>query len=454
MKPRILIVDDDQGTLASLSRAFALEGYTAITSASAARALERLQEEPVDAILSDVVMPEMDGLEFLTRVKEQAPDVPVILMSGQATVETALKATRLGALDFVEKPVGLDRLLLTLRNALRLDRLQRENRELQRYWQDELALIGDSPSMQALRRLIERAAPSDMAILILGENGTGKELVARAVHDLSPRRAGPFVKMNCAAVPAELIESELFGHEKGSFSGAVAQRRGRFEQADGGTLFLDEIGDMSAPMQAKLLRVLQDGEITRVGGTGVVRVDVRLISATNRDLDTLLASDRFREDLYYRINTVTLRTPPLREHPGDVPALAAHFVAAASRRNHWKPRPLAPDALELLRQQPWKGNVRELRNVIERALILSDADPVTAADVRQALPASGPSRPGVLPTEGALRDLVDAYERELIRERLRSMAGHVTNAARSLGLERSHLYKKCKQLGIDIREGT
>ncbi len=455
MKPRILIVDDDQGTLASLSRAFALEGYTAITSSSGARALERLLEEPVDAILSDVVMPEMDGLEFLARVKERAPEVPVILMSGQATVETALKATRLGALDFVEKPVGLDRLLLTLRNALRLDRLQRENRELQRYWHDELALIGDSGVMQSLRRLIERAAPSDMAILILGENGTGKELVARAVHDLSARRSHPFVKMNCAAVPAELIESELFGHEKGAFSGAVAQRRGRFEQADGGTLFLDEIGDMSAPMQAKLLRVLQDGEITRVGGTGVVKVDVRLISATNRDLDTLLSEDRFREDLYYRINTVTLRTPPLREHSADVPALAAHFVDAASRRNHWKARRLAPDALDLLRQQPWKGNVRELRNVIERVLILSDADPIEAADVRQALPASvGAARPGVLPTEGVLRDLVDAYERDLIRERLRRMGGHVTNAARSLGLERSHLYKKCKQLGIDIREGT
>jgi len=454
MKPRILIVDDDQGTLLSLSRAFALEGYTAITSSSAARALERLLEEPVDAILSDVVMPEMDGLEFLARVKQQAPEVPVILMSGQATVETAMKATHLGALDFVEKPIGLDRLLLTLRNALRLDHLQRENRELQRYWQDELALIGDSASMQALRRLIERAAPSDMPVLILGENGTGKELVARAVHDLSPRRAHPFVKMNCAAVPAELIESELFGHEKGAFSGAVTQRRGRFEQADSGTLFLDEIGDMAASMQAKLLRVLQDGEITRVGGTGVVKVNVRLISATNRDLDALLAEDRFREDLYYRINTVTIRTPPLREHAADVPALATHFIAAASRRNHWKPRRLASEAMDLLRQQPWKGNVRELRNVIERVLILSDADPISAADVRLALPASGPARGGALPVEGALRDLVDAYERELIKERLRSLGGHVTNAARSLGLERSHLYKKCRQLGIDIREGT
>src|SRR5574341_472033 len=281
MKPRILIVDDDPGTLASLSRAFALEGYTALTASSAARALERLDDEPVDAVLSDVVMPEMDGLAFLARLKERAPEVPVILMSGQATVDTAVKATRLGALDFVEKPVGLDRLLLTLRNALRLDRLQRENRELQHYWREELALIGESAPMVALRALVERAAPSDVPILVAGENGTGKELVARAIHDLSPRRGGPFVKMNCAAVPAELVESELFGHEKGAFSGAVALRRGRFEQADGGTLFLDEIGDMPAPMQAKLLRVLQDGEFARVGGAADLKADVRVISATN-----------------------------------------------------------------------------------------------------------------------------------------------------------------------------
>ena len=455
MKPKILIVDDDQGTLASLSRAFALEGYTAVTAPSAARGLEKLAEEPVDAVLSDVVMPEMDGLEFLSRVKERAPDVPVILMSGQATVETAVKATRMGALDFVEKPVGLDRLLLTLRNALRLDRLQRENRELQKYWQDELALIGDSPAMAALRSLVERAAPSDVPILIQGENGTGKELVARAVHDLSPRSGQSFVKMNCAAVPAELVESELFGHEKGAFSGAVAQRRGRFEQADGGTLFLDEIGDMPAPMQAKLLRVLQDGEITRVGGAGEIRVDVRVISATNKDIDTLLAEGRFREDLYYRISTLTVKTPPLREHAGDVTALAAHFVEGACRRNHWKPRRLSPDAVELLRQQPWKGNVRELRNVVERLLILSDADPIGAADARAALTSGATSgRPPAAPATGSLRELADAFEREVIRERLRLAGGHVTNAARSLGLERSHLYKKCKQLGIDMRDET
>jgi DNA-binding NtrC family response regulator len=453
-KPRILIVDDDQGTLASLSRAFALEGYTAVTAPSATRALEKLDDEPVDAILSDVVMPEMDGLEFLARVRERAPEVPVILMSGQASVETAVKATRLGALDFVEKPVGLDRLLLTLRNALRLDRLQRENRELQGYWRDELALIGDSPGLRSLRGLVERAAPSDVPVLILGENGTGKELVARAVHDLSPRSAQPFVKMNCAAVPADLVESELFGHEKGAFSGAISQRRGRFEQADGGTLFLDEIGDMPAAMQAKLLRVLQDGEITRVGGTGEIRVDVRLISATNQDLDGLLREGRFRQDLYYRISTVVAKVPPLRERAGDVPALAEHFVSAASRRNHWKPRRLSSDALELLSQQPWKGNVRELRNVVERALILSGSDPLEAADIRAALPSAPAARAEPVPAEGTLRDLADAYEREVIRERLRRSGGHVTNAARSLGLERSHLYKKCKQLGIDMREET
>jgi DNA-binding NtrC family response regulator len=454
VKPRILIVDDDQGTLASLSRAFALEGYTTATAASAGRALERLQEEPVDAVLSDVVMPEMDGLQFLAKVKERSPDVPVILMSGQATVETAVKATRLGALDFVEKPVGLERLLLTLRNALRLDRLERENRELQRYWKDELSLIGDSAPMASLRGLVERAAPSDLPILILGENGTGKELVARAIHELSPRRAQPFVKMNCAAIPAELVESELFGHEKGAFSGALAQRRGRFEQADGGTLLLDEIGDMPAAMQAKLLRVLQEGEFSRVGGGEEIGVDVRVISATNRDLDTLLADGRFREDLLYRINTLALKVPALRERPGDVPALAGHFAAAACRRNGWKPRRLSPEALELLKQQPWKGNVRELRNVVERALILTEADPILPQDLRGALPAAPAPRPGAIPADGSLRDLVDAHEREVIRERLRALGGHVTNAARSLGLERSHLYKKCKQLGIDIREGT
>jgi DNA-binding NtrC family response regulator len=376
----------------------------------------------------------------------------VILMSGQASVETAVKATRLGALDFLEKPVGLDRLALTLRNALRLDRLERENRELQRYWRDELRLIGESAPMRALRALIERAAPSDMPILILGENGTGKELAARAVHDLSPRKTQPFLKLNCAAIPAELVESELFGHEKGAFSGALAARRGAFEQADGGTLFLDEIGDMPKSMQAKLLRVLQDGTLRRVGGGIELKVDVRLISATNRPIEELLAEDAFREDLYYRISTLTLKTPPLRERPDDVAALAEHFVRSACLRNHWKPRRLAGGAIALLREQPWRGNVRELRNVMERALILCASDPIQAVDLEAALPERPRAAGAAIPQSGALRELVDAYEREVIRERLRVSGGTVASAARSLGLERSHLYKKCKQLGIDMRE--
>jgi len=449
-KPRILIVDDDPGTLESLSRAFALEGLTALAASSAARALERLDTERVDAVLTDVVMPEMDGLSFLQRLREKDPAVPVVVMSGQATLDMAVKATRLGALDFVEKPVGLDRLLLTLRNVLRLDRLERENRDLR--GADTGAILGTSPPMEKLRALILRAAPSDVPILVLGENGTGKELVARAVHASSARREGPFVPMNCAAVPGELIESELFGHEKGAFTGALAQRRGLFEQADGGTLFLDEIGDMPPAMQAKLLRVLQDGRFTRVGGQAALRADVRVISATNRDVEGLLADGRFREDLLYRINTLTLHTPPLRERREDVPQLATHFSEAAAARNRWRVRPFTDEAITLLRQQPWRGNVRELRNVVERVLILAEGDPIGIEEVRAALPTVAKPAAGLLPTQGALRDLVDGFEREVIRERLRVHNGHVTNAARSLDLERSHLYKKCRQLGIDIRE--
>ena len=455
MKPRILVVDDDPGTQRSLAHALELEGYAVVTAGSAGEALSRLQAESVQAVLSDVVMPGASGLELLKSLRERAPELPVILMSGQASIETAVKATQLGAIDFVEKPVGLERLFLTLKNALRLDRLERENRELLRYWSDELQLIGDSARMRALRALIERAAPSDVPILVLGENGTGKELVARAIHELSPRHGGPFVKLNCAAVPAELVESELFGHERGAFSGALERRRGAFEQADGGTLFLDEIGDMPAAMQAKLLRVLQDGSLRRVGATAETRVEVRLISATNRALEALLQDGRFREDLYYRISTLTLEVPALRERREDVPALARHFLASACRRNHWRPRELADDALQRLREQPWRGNVRELRNVIERALILSANETLRDADVQAALGAAGPplerATPAA-PATGALRELVDAFERDVIRERLKASGGNAAAAARSLGLERSHLYKKCKQLGIDMRE--
>jgi len=452
MKPRILIVDDDPGTLESLSRAFALEGYEVATASSARAALERLEGGAVDAVLSDVVMPELDGLALLEEIRARGLQLPVLMMSGEASIDAAVRATRLGALDFVEKPVSLERLLLSLRNVLRLDRLEKQNRELQRYWRQELALVGDGAAMSALRRLIEKAAPSDVPILVLGENGTGKELVARAVHDLSPRSGAAFVKLNCAAVPGELVESELFGHEKGAFSGAVSRRQGRFEEAHGGTLFLDEIGDMPRPMQAKLLRVLQDGVLTRVGGSGEIRVDVRLLSATNQDLDELIREGSFREDLHYRINTVSLRTPSLRERPEDIPALVEHFARGACERNHWKPRSFSPEAVEQLRRQTWKGNVRELRNAVERALILCETEPIDLEELSATLPSTAP-RPGRIPLEGGLREISEAFERDVIRERLRSLGGHVTNTARSLGLERSHLYKKCKQLGVQLGRG-
>ncbi len=451
MKPRILIVDDDPGTLRSLSHGLGLEGYQPLTAGSASEALAKLQHEPVDAVLSDVVMPDVDGLTLLRSLGERAPGLPVILMSGQATLETAVAATRLGAIDFVEKPVGLERLSLTLKNALRLDRLERENKELLRYWKDELQLVGDSAPMRALRALIEKAAPSDVPILVVGENGTGKELVARAVHELSPRRAQPFVKLNCAALPAELVESELFGHEKGAFSGALERRRGAFEQADAGTLFLDEIGDMPAAMQAKLLRVLQDGGLRRVGGSAELRVNVRVISATNRPIEELLEQGRFREDLYYRLSTLTVRAPALRERAEDVPALARHFLEAACRRNHWRARTLEDEALRLLGEQRWRGNVRELKNVVERALILSEGETLGGEAIRAALPPP-PLAPAPAPADGALRELVDAFERQVIKERLKACGGNATSAAKSLGLERSHLYKKCKQLGLDMRE--
>ena len=358
----------------------------------------------------------------------------------------------------MEKPVGLDRLLLTLRNALRLDRLQRENRELQRYWRDELALIGDSAGhARRCARSSSARRPSDVPILILGENGTGKELVARAVHDLSPRRAQPFVKMNCAAVPAELVESELFGHEKGAFSGAVAQRRGRFEQADGGTLFLDEIGDMAAPCRPSSCACSRTARSRAWAAPARSRWTCASSPPPTATSTRCWREGRFREDLYYRINTVTMRTPPLREHAADIPALAAHFVAAAARRNHWKPRRLcrgrpgaaAPAALEGQR-------ARAAQRGGARAHPVRRGSDRRRRRARRRCRAARPPRRRTggrrRPTKARSRDLVDAYERDVIRERLRALGGHVTNAARSLGLERSHLYKKCRQLGIDIRE--
>jgi two-component system, NtrC family, nitrogen regulation response regulator NtrX len=457
-KAHLLLVDDNPNTLASLSRAFRLAGHEATVCDNAARAVELLKTEPFDLILSDVVMPGKSGLELLEDLKTAGVKTPIVLVSGQANIEMAVRATKLGALDFLEKPSSTDKLLVTIENALRLSRLQDENRELR----DRLGkheLIGSGPAMTKLLAQIERVAASETRVCILGETGTGKELVARAIHEKSPRRENSFITLNCAAVPAELIESELFGHEKGAFTGAAAKHLGKFEQADGGTLFLDEIGDMPVAMQAKLLRVLEEGEVERVGGDKPIRVNVRVLVATHRNLEELVKQNGFRRDLFHRIYVFPLALPPLRERLEDFPALVQHFAKQVAVQNGWKEKIFADDAIAELQRYAWPGNIRELRNVVERLVLLVGGESVTAADIRLVLPAASSGHSGndaasngsdAMRT-GTLAERAEAFEREVLLAEIRRQNFHMTNVARTLGLERSHLYKKCQQLGIDLQ---
>jgi DNA-binding NtrC family response regulator len=446
----LLIVDDDANTLASLARAFRLAGHEATVCDNAARALELVQSQRFDMMLSDVVMPAKDGLALLEDLRNAGLALPVVMISGQANIEMAVRATRLGAVDFLEKPLSTDKLLLTVDNVLKLKRLEDENRQLrQRVGTREIVHSGEA--MRRVMAQVDRVAASEARVCILGETGTGKELIARALHDRSPRRDGPFVTLNCAAVPAELIESELFGHEKGSFTGAAARHLGKFEQAHKGTLFLDEIGDMPVLMQAKLLRVLEGGQVERVGGDKPITVDVRVVVATHRNLDELVKKGQFRQDLYHRIYVFPLRLPALRERREDIPALVTHFAGQISDQNGWKPKPFLPDSIQELERYSWPGNVRELRNVVERLLLLAE-DAVDAAAVRLALPqgaAVADGRPA--PGAGTLAERTDGFEREVILGELKRHQFRMTDTAKSLGLERSHLYKKCQQLGIDLQ---
>jgi two-component system nitrogen regulation response regulator NtrX len=445
---RLLVVDDDPNTLASLSRAFRLAGYEATVCDSALRALELLKSQRFDLVLSDVVMPEKDGLALLEDLQTLGIAVPVVMISGQATVEMAVRATRLGAVDFLEKPLSTDKLLLTVENALRLRRLEEENRQLRRrVGNHEIVWTGEA--MRRVLAQVERVAASESRVCILGATGTGKELVARAIHQQSPRRNGPFITLNCAAVPSELIESELFGHEKGAFTGAASRHLGKFEQAHRGTLFLDEIGDMPLAMQAKLLRVLEEGEVERVGGDRPSSVDVRVLVATHRNLEELVAAGRFRQDLFHRIYVFPLALPALRDRTEDIPALIEHFARQVAEQNGWKPVPFDPAAIEELQRHPWPGNVRELRNVVERLLLLA-GDRVDLSTVRSALPAGSVSSSGST-ASGSLTERVEVFERETLLAELKRHNFHMTETARVLGLERSHLYKKCQQLGIDLR---
>ncbi|MBV8475907.1 MAG: sigma-54-dependent Fis family transcriptional regulator [Acidobacteria bacterium] len=449
-KAHLLIVDDEASTLASLSRAFRLAGHDAVVCDSAARALELAKSQHFDLILSDVVMPGMDGLSLLADLKKEGIASAVLMMSGQAHIEMAVRATRLGALDFLEKPVSTDKLLLSVDNAMRLQRLERENRRL-RQRLGAHAMVGDGEAMKKLMDQVARVAASETRVCILGETGTGKELVARTVHERSARSDGPFITLNCAAVPAELIESELFGHEKGSFTGAATRHIGKFEQAERGTIFLDEIGDMPMAMQAKLLRVLEENEVERVGGQKPVAVDVRVIVATHRDLAALTREGRFRQDLFHRVYVFPIRLPALRERREDIPKLVEYFLEQVARQNGWKAIPFTSDAISALQEHSWPGNVRELRNVVERLLLLATAEKVDAALVEQALPFSLDS---ALPSfaSGPLSERVQGFERETILAELKRNHFHITNTAKALDLERSHLYKKCEQLGIDLSE--
>jgi len=449
-KAHLLIVDDEANTLASLSRAFRLAGHEASVCDNAVKALDLAKSQHFDLIFSDVVMPGKDGLSLLEDLRAQAITTPVVMMSGQAHIEMAVRATKLGALDFLEKPISTEKLLLTVENVIKLQRLESENQRLrQRLGKHEIVWTGDV--MKKIMAQVERVAASETRVCILGETGTGKELVARTLHERSARASGPFVTLNCAAVPAELIESELFGHEKGSFTGASARHTGKFEQAEGGTIFLDEIGDMPLPMQAKLLRVLEEGEVERIGGDKSIQVDVRVIVATHRNLETLVKEGKFRQDLFHRVYVFPLVLPPLRERHEDIPSLTEHFARQVCAQNNWKPIPFSPDAIKRLQDYGWPGNVRELRNAVERLMLLASEGNVTAATVDMALPQSAETHTTSYNGLGPLAERVQGYERQVILAELKRNHNHITNTAKALGLERSHLYKKAEQLGIDLR---
>jgi two-component system nitrogen regulation response regulator NtrX len=450
-RERVLVVDDEEGVRTTLGGVLRDEGYVVDAAGSGEEGLEMLRRRPYHAVLLDVWLPGRDGLSVLEEIAGFPSAPRVIMISGHADVPVAHRAGRLGAYDFIEKPLSLDKVVLALRNAIADRRKEARLTNLSERVEAEDGLIGTSPAIEELRRQIDLAAPTQGRVLITGENGTGKELVARLIHARSLRREELFVEMNCAAIPEELIEAELFGHVRGAFTGAVEAKAGRFLLADGGTLFLDEIADMSLRTQAKVLRVLQEQAFEPVGGT-TVRVDVRVIAATNKDLAREIAEGRFREDLYFRLNVVPLRVPPLRERAEDIPLLAEHFLGLFAKQ-YGRPRRLAEEALPVLKSYPWPGNVRELKNLIERLVILAAGETIDAGDVVPALRGGGTARPG----EGeadfpSLREAREDYERRFILRKLREAGGNVMRAADLLGLERSHLYRKMRSYGIRSAE--
>jgi two-component system nitrogen regulation response regulator NtrX len=446
----VLIVDDEASIRESLRMILEFEGYRVDEAGGGAQALAKVADRLPDAVILDIKMPEMDGLELLRAFRERGYEMPVLMISGHADINTAVEATRRGAFDFFEKPLQRERVLLSLRNATESHRLQSENRALR---QEPDELIGAAPAMRRLRETIEKAAPTTATVLVTGESGTGKELVARALHRQSARRDRAIVQVNCAAIPEELIESELFGHEKGSFTGAVRRQTGKFVAADGGTIFLDEIGDMSARTQAKVLRVLQNGEVEPVGAERTVTVDVRVVAATHRNLQEEIAAGRFREDLFYRLNVIPIHTPALRERLDDVPLLVDYMVRRYANENNYRPKEFTPDALAHLQALPWKGNVRELKNLVERLLILSPGDAITREDVFAATGGARPELSSALMAVKTLREFRDLSERLFILQKLDENSWNVTQTAQAIDTPRSNLYKKLEQYDIR-REGV
>ncbi|HUV37318.1 MAG TPA: sigma-54 dependent transcriptional regulator [Patescibacteria group bacterium] len=451
MSKRVLIVDDEESIRNSLEKLLAYEKYKAYTAADGKSGLETIADERIDIVLLDIKMPGMDGLEVLQKIKEVRSDLPVVIISGHGTISTAVEATKLGAFDFIEKPIDLERLLLTIRNGIKQGELARQNIQLRERAGAKTTIIGEHPTIMAIMDTIRRVAPTNARVLIMGENGSGKELVARKLHELSNRVGEPFIEVNCAAIPEDLIESELFGHEKGSFTGAISQRIGKFELADGGTLFLDEVGDMSLSAQAKVLRVLQESVFERVGGTETKRVDVRVIAATNKNLLNEAGRGNFREDLYYRLNVVPIRIAPLRERRSDIKILADFFLVEILAELGITQKKLSPKALEALMDYSWPGNVRELRNLIERLCILAGGPVIEREDLP---PLELTREEDMLKDPFALKsyqEFKDFTEREFLIKKLRENNGNVSRTARQLGMQRSNLYKKLEKFGIDTK---
>lgn len=451
MKP-VLIIDDEQEICSSISMILEYEGYAVDSTTSATDGLRKFDEQDFSAVLLDIQMPEMNGFEVLKKIKETKPSTSVIIISAHGSVENAVKATRLGAFDFLEKPIDRDKLLISVRNATEQATLKEENEQIKKTFIGEGDILGKSKAIKNILELIDKVAPLETRVLITGENGTGKELVARAIHKKSERKDKPFIEVNCAAIPNELIESELFGHEKGSFTGAVSQRIGKFELANKGIIFLDEIGDMSLQAQAKVLRAIEEGRIERVGGGKKIEVDVRIIAATNKNLSEEIQKGNFREDLYHRLNVIPIHVPPLRERVEDIPILVEHFSKEITTKHKKPPVHFSDDAIKILQAQPWTGNVRELRNIVERIIIIVDKREISAKDIEYLFAGTHASLDNLIETSNSFQEFKEKAERAFILKQLKANDWNISKTAEILDIQRSHLYTKMRKYGIEKEE--